>query len=79
MNIEREITLELVENIGTEPIESLHLVCGTCFAADPHTPTLCGILDESAYEEKDYQNCVVCFDMLENQFCPRGHMLDRRS
>lgn len=58
-----------------EDVETLHLVCVDCHDVDPESPTLCGLLDEPEVENKDYQNCVVCFTILNGNVCAKGHVL----
>ena len=77
--LELDPVVEEGSSVDNESVESLHIVCGKCFAVNPGCPALCGQLDEAPYNpEQEYQDCVVCFDMLEAQFCPNGHLIGIR-
>jgi hypothetical protein len=39
---------------------------------------MCGSYEEAS-EDKEYVNCVVCFEYLEEiRVCPKGHALSKR-
>lgn len=74
--IEETLGLVFLDD-GVESVESLHLVCGECFTADPECPAVCGVEDDNPYDPNtEYQNCVVCFDYLETRVCSKGHVLN---